>query len=924
MYKTFKNWLILTLIVPSLIFAHGTRAENNTFKDVPKGEWFTEYVEELTHDGVFEKKERFRPTDALNRAELTKIVITAIGGLEGYQKPSSPSFSDVKPSEWYYDYIEAAVQKGIVTGYTDEGGVPIGLFGPSDAVNRAAVVKILVNAFAIPTDKDHTPLFSDVPEGAWFHDFVTIAYNQSILDGYEDGRFGASDAVTRAQVAKMVVGSKKPKKRTKHTVKVVKKDHKISKPKADSETSTQPAGQTIPTLNSSPSNELGITDPYQVFAEPNLVRPGSGEYFTDPVFGTTIRRLSGRTNGYERHEYSQLQAYNSDHSKVLLNSSSLGYIVRDTESLEVIFTLPGDINAPRWWPKHPNRVIYFDSNDVGSGNRLVRIDSSNILTGERETIATLPDRFDRVAGAISWEELSRDGRWITAYLYNTDGNMTFLAYDLENKQVGAEITLSGDLYGGACSASGAGPNWLAPSPLGNYLVIQWNGDGRRGDSPRCTGVEAYDIESGEYVGHVGSHRHHSDMGLDHHGREIYVTDYFGQNDLLTTTLFPGSPNFEDSYDKVILDSAWFHLNHMSCQGPAGVCVITASGDRGQPFDGEIYLVYTDGFAEDWGKNDLARVRRLAHHRSSSCDYRAQPQASMSEDGSFVIYGSDFGNCGGGADAYAIYLEELPSSPTPSPEPSLEPEPEPRPEPNPNSIPEPNEPENATSIDLHQSFGDLIWSIQGDAPDGIKVTWSKSENPTYPPRHSDKAVYVDSGNTYKWLNDFDGPGTYYVRVCEYLGNGACGTYSNQISVFLGGTPENQPPTGLPETNYNLQEDEYFKIHYSDPNYYEPRGGNYVTMVAEHYLGDISCTPNDWTEIDFYIDEGKQGAYRLLSPHETLFYTGGGCQKWNQIYSLSVPSGYSYLKACARNPNENLVYCSQPEIISPNPNMPNWEQ
>ena len=85
---------------------------------------------------------------------------------------------------WYYDYVEAAVQLGIVSGYTDAAGNLTGMFGPGDTTNRAAATKILVNAFAVPTTLTPAAPFSDVPESAWFYDYVTTAYNQSILDGY--------------------------------------------------------------------------------------------------------------------------------------------------------------------------------------------------------------------------------------------------------------------------------------------------------------------------------------------------------------------------------------------------------------------------------------------------------------------------------------------------------------------------------------------------------------------------------------------------------------------------------------------------------------------------------------------------------------------------------------------------------------------
>ncbi len=90
----------------------------------------------------------------------------------------------------------------------------------------------------------------------------------------------------------------------------------------------------------------------------------------------------------------------------------------------------------------------------------------------------------------------------------------------------------------------------------------------------------------------------------------------------------------------------------------------------------------------------------------------------------------------------------------------------------------------TSIALSSAGGSKItWKTSGYSESGFKVVWSKSSNPTYPCRDGDKYhYYSDPSKSSDVLESFDGAGTYYVRVCEYLG-GKCGLYSNQITVTL---------------------------------------------------------------------------------------------------------------------------------------------
>ena len=212
MFKSLKR-VLATASTLALLVTNGGVALAQTFKDVPTDAWYYDYVEQLVDDGVVDAGNAFRPNDSLNRAELVKIVITAIDGLADYEAPATPTFDDVPTNAWYYDYVEAAVQLGIVEGYKNAQGNLTGKFGPSDIVNRAAATKILVNAFSVPTTLSPASKFSDVKSGAWFYDFVVTAYNQSILDGYANGKFGPSDPVTRAQVAKLVVNAQNPTER---------------------------------------------------------------------------------------------------------------------------------------------------------------------------------------------------------------------------------------------------------------------------------------------------------------------------------------------------------------------------------------------------------------------------------------------------------------------------------------------------------------------------------------------------------------------------------------------------------------------------------------------------------------------------------------------------------------------------------------
>lgn len=100
-------------------------------------------------------------------------------------------------------------------------------------------------------------------------------------------------------------------------------------------------------------------------------------------------------------------------------------------------------------------------------------------------------------------------------------------------------------------------------------------------------------------------------------------------------------------------------DHISCQGLTGVCLITTYSDPSngwQPLEGELFLQYTDG-----------SVLRLAHHRSGECGYWVQPRATLSRNGRYIVFASDWAqetgqhSCNssyelGAGDAYVIDLQ----------------------------------------------------------------------------------------------------------------------------------------------------------------------------------------------------------------------------------------------------------------------------
>ncbi len=89
----------------------------------------------------------------------------------------------------------------------------------------------------------------------------------------------------------------------------------------------------------------------------------------------------------------------------------------------------------------------------------------------------------------------------------------------------------------------------------------------------------------------------------------------------------------------------------------------------------------------------------------------------------------------------------------------------------------------SSISLSNNGNKVSWTTVGSSPQGYKLVWGKSPNPVYPTRDTEVAQYYSSSEGgWTHINAFKGPGTYYVRLCQYTGS-SCDIYSNELSITL---------------------------------------------------------------------------------------------------------------------------------------------
>ena len=143
----------------------------------------------------------FAPNDKLTRGML----VTILWRMEGEPKTNLNKFPDVKSKDWYYQAVNWAASKGIVSGYKT------GKFGPRDNITREQLAAILMNYAKYKgkntSSRANTSKFKDFNKtSSVFKDAVSWCIANKIISGKENGtKIDPKGTASRAEAASMLM-----------------------------------------------------------------------------------------------------------------------------------------------------------------------------------------------------------------------------------------------------------------------------------------------------------------------------------------------------------------------------------------------------------------------------------------------------------------------------------------------------------------------------------------------------------------------------------------------------------------------------------------------------------------------------------------------------------------------------------------------
>jgi len=349
-----------------------------------------------------------------------------------------------------------------------------------------------------------------------------------------------------------------------------------------------------------------------------LLPPAAGQAYTDPVFGTSILRVSdaratedidGGPLEFIVHEYSTVSPFNRGASRLLLQHQSV-FALYDRAG-RLLQVLPHEVHAssePRWSIHDHNLFFFHDANE------LRRFD---VATGA----STLVRRFDEYAhiGGRGESDLSFDGDHLALV---GDDREIFL------------YRIGTDTSGGALDTGALGGFDQVIVTPDNQMLVGWHAIGPE----RFNGLELYDANMG-FVKQVSQAGGHMDVGRDADGAQIVVrANAADPNPICDNGIV--KVRLGDGGQTCLLSLDWSLATHVSAPHEGPWIFVSTFAPADPSADDEGWTAYTNEILQV--RLDGTAVRRLAHHRSRPWnDYNYAPRVAASRDGARIVYSSNF-------------------------------------------------------------------------------------------------------------------------------------------------------------------------------------------------------------------------------------------------------------------------------------------
>ncbi|NMC75398.1 MAG: hypothetical protein GYA56_13725 [Geobacteraceae bacterium] len=412
-----------------------------------------------------------------------------------------------------------------------------------------------------------------------------------------------------------------------------------------------------------------VVNDFTPYPVPDIPRPAKGVPFRDPVFGTSITRITdapsdvpGRHFAYAQAGYPKHDIENADGTKLIIQSfSGSGWSIWNAKPpFNKLHDLPPKLvgwGSPldvRWSMEEPDILYYthlskFWRYDVG------RKEAVPVYDFSKDYPARPGEKHPACAPSLEEEGTQSDDNrhWpFTVKCYDPERKernldpwyqAAQLLFDLRQRRIAASLPAGSPAFRHA--------NALMVSPRGTYLII---------GAPPCF---VYD-RNWKFLYRAETHGHY-DLALDDEGREVIVTAgrYYGPAGTKDMGDWVKMIDLETGKTQWLapLDNALFHVSG-NCTGKPGWAVVSTYSPpdfrQSAGWSDDSVMVYE--LTRRVPKPDRAhhaRVWRIAHTHMVRKSYGDDPFAKINRKGTKIWFGSGWGASykDGQYDVYQIDL-----------------------------------------------------------------------------------------------------------------------------------------------------------------------------------------------------------------------------------------------------------------------------
>ena len=172
------------------------------YTDVQPSNWFYEAVLYTYENGLMNgmTPTTFEPQKSLSRA----MFVTLLGRHAGAEEQENDSFPDVPRGQWYSGYVGWAVSIGVVHGYDDGTFRPDASITRQEmAVAVSNYVKVM--GYNMTTEGGMFKFKDQSEVASWAVDSLSVLRDTGVVAGDDTGCFNPTDNITRAESAKVMM-----------------------------------------------------------------------------------------------------------------------------------------------------------------------------------------------------------------------------------------------------------------------------------------------------------------------------------------------------------------------------------------------------------------------------------------------------------------------------------------------------------------------------------------------------------------------------------------------------------------------------------------------------------------------------------------------------------------------------------------------